>query len=432
MEYNEQFFFQRSLYYERHFTKIIKMFFPILDESVRIKITYKRDDQLLIKTHKNNCEIWKSDQAAGEYSKKMVDNHVFCIYICVDNYDALCKLLNQKTYVISCNQQKKSILGRVFEKLCNNYNIQLQRDLECGTITITPDIDMEMILIDVLVEFINENNILSLNFLNALSAFPYEGEACRGKIVFSESNKKHLLEFMNPIVINSKNLRMVRKYLQICQSGICINVQKNKIVGLIKEEKKSFQIEFLGHMKWRLLYEKTFVMQYEDGRYYIIDPAINQNKLYFENVNSFCKNDQVLKQTINKIVERANKQTHGTMVVFTSDIETEIEYFNKNKRGIPITPVSLISCSDKLVLGISGIDGAIMCDLSGICYMIGTILDGESTYPCNTARGARYNSALTYIDSRSKKNENIRILIAIFSEDGGVDIIYNEGRSIVI
>ena len=71
-----------------------------------------------------------------------------------------------------------------------------------------------------------------------------------------------------------------------------------------------------------------------------------------------------------------------------------------------------------------------MCDLSGIWYMIGAILDGESTIPCNTARGSRYNSALTYISSRCNK-QNIRILIAIFSEDGSIDIVYNEGNKIV-
>ena len=71
-----------------------------------------------------------------------------------------------------------------------------------------------------------------------------------------------------------------------------------------------------------------------------------------------------------------------------------------------------------------------MCNLSGMRYLIGAILDGESTIPCNSARGSRQNSALTYISSRCSK-QNIRILIAIFSEDGSIDIIYNEGNKIV-
>lgn len=118
------------------------------------------------------------------------------------------------------------------------------------------------------------------------------------------------------------------------------------------------------------------------------------------------------------------------MIVFTSDIGDETDNFSENKRGIPIDPISLTESTDELILGISGINGALMCNLSGMCYMIGAILDGESTIPCNPARGSRYNSALTYISSRCSK-QNISILIAIFSEDGSIDIIYNEGNKIV-
>ena len=77
-----------------------------------------------------------------------------------------------------------------------------------------------------------------------------------------------------------------------------------------------------------------------------------------ENINNFCKDDQELKSTICSIIKKASKRSHGTMIVFTSDIGDETDNFSVNKRGILIDQISLTESTDELILGISSIDGA--------------------------------------------------------------------------
>lgn len=422
-------FFTHTFYYERHFKRIIQHHFPMLQEFLSIKIVYKNGSQLVVKKKENNYENWEPS-INKLYAQKIVELNDFCIYVCINNYEKYCSVLNNNAYSEPGNKNEFSILKSFIEKVCEIYSLQLKKDIENNVMTITPTIDVEVLLIDLLNQFVNEHNLISLNLLTALSALPYEGQACCGKVVFTENAENRVVEFAKPILISTENIRAIRKYLQISQSDVYVEVQKNRIVGLTSSVKKYFHIEFLGHMRWQILYNNDFVMQYKDGRYYIVNPSVNQNKHFLENINNFCKDNQELKSTICSIIKKASKQSHGTMIVFTSDIGKETDNFSKNERGIPIAPISLKQSTNELILGISGIDGALMCDLSGICYMIGAILDGESTIPCNTARGSRYNSALTYISSRCNK-QNIRILIAIFSEDGSIDIIYNEGNKIV-
>lgn len=79
-------------------------------------------------------------------------------------------------------------------------------------------------------------------------------------------------------------------------------------------------------------------------------------------------------------------------------------------------------------------------DIDIRAYAIQTVNTGDKEADVNAQAKAAYNkyvnqndqqnSALTYISSRCSK-QNIRILIAIFSEDGSIDIIYNEGNKIV-
>ena len=66
------------------------------------------------------------------------------------------------------------------------------------------------------------------------------------------------------------------------------------------------------------------------------------------------------------------------------------------------------------------IDGAMMFDLDLTCHSIGLILDGQVA-PKNLGkkeRGARYNSALTYI-----KNNKGDAFAVVISEDGMVDFL---------
>ena len=119
---------------------------------------------------------------------------------------------------------------------------------------------------------------------------------------------------------------------------------------------------------------------------------------------------------LKKIIESATKQKHGTMVVFTENAKEEVERLAAS--GILISPTPLLY---KQIEAVTSIDGALICDEEGVCYAIGTILDGKASNIADASRGARYNSAIRYRDMR--KEDNKKTFIVIVSEDGYIDCI---------
>lgn len=55
-----------------------------------------------------------------------------------------------------------------------------------------------------------------------------------------------------------------------------------------------------------------------------------------------------------------------------------------------------------LIRNVASIDGAILLDSTGICHSIGVILDGIATEKGRSDRGARYNSAVRYVENNKK------------------------------
>jgi len=61
----------------------------------------------------------------------------------------------------------------------------------------------------------------------------------------------------------------------------------------------------------------------------------------------------------------------------------------------------------------------VLPDPQGYCYSIGVILDGKaSAGHGNSTRGARYNSAIRYVES-----SDFPTLVVVVSEDGMVDVM---------
>lgn len=74
---------------------------------------------------------------------------------------------------------------------------------------------------------------------------------------------------------------------------------------------------------------------------------------------------------------------------------------------------------------LNSIDGSVILDTDGTIHAIGAILDGEIETKGNPARGARYNSAIKYLEFLKKKK--ISGMILIVSEDGSVEILDTKG-----
>ena len=105
------------------------------------------------------------------------------------------------------------------------------------------------------------------------------------------------------------------------------------------------------------------------------------------------------------------------MLVISNNAQEEANRLGK--QSFPIRPLKL---TPDIIHQVSSIDGAVLLDSNGICYAIGVILDGIATDKGDSARGARYNSAIRYYEYRGKQNPTV---IVIISEDGMINLIPN-------
>jgi len=131
-------------------------------------------------------------------------------------------------------------------------------------------------------------------------------------------------------------------------------------------------------------------------------------------------------ETLNKIVQLAKKHAEKGALIFFSEtdiIKKECERLCKMwKRGILFdTPVKEI---DKNVIKrLCAIDGAMMVGFTGECFGCGIIIDGEVKIKGDMSRGARYNSAINYVETFNQMYAGERMIGIVVSEDGMVNLL---------
>ncbi len=117
-----------------------------------------------------------------------------------------------------------------------------------------------------------------------------------------------------------------------------------------------------------------------------------------------------------EIIEEANHQRKGTMIVISDKAKDEAARLQSS--SINIQPIQFSKHQLKLV---TGIDGALIIDTTGYCHAIGAILDGSITENGDPSRGARFNSAVRYVNLQ--RDIGIPCLVAVVSEDKYIDIL---------
>ena len=299
-----------------------------------------------------------------------------------------------------------------------------------------------------------ENLYILFESCNIISSMRYEGEEGIGKILIAKPNH-HNIEMIvtleSPIQINE--YRAVRKLLEMSSDDINLVCDSNYVRGLGKllttyneQEENLFTINFTEHYTWEFLHANNLMMRVVYGQPELPKTLIDAQKLCTDLKRIFDNDKQVMifvlyllvqkalyrlvslllqdyrfcrtitQQEIERllhIVREATKQKHGTMVVVSSGAKEEAERL-KNQS----TKIAPISLTPKIIKTISAIDGAILISPDSTCYSIGVILDGLATKKGNPARGARYNSAIRYIET-SKYN----CVAIVVSEDGSVDLV---------
>ncbi|MDM8534273.1 DNA integrity scanning protein DisA nucleotide-binding domain protein, partial [Clostridiaceae bacterium HSG29] len=269
------------------------------------------------------------------------------------------------------------------------------------------------------------------NQINNISSVYYESNTSKGKIVFTSENFiydnhpniEKVLMLKERVLL--KNKRLVRKLLEICNNDVSLLSDGKYVYGICRlignyndELEDIFIIEYLDVYSWQLLYsnKKLFKVDYE--KVYLPQNKITYSE-FKRRANELFKNTSSEKiGKLYSVLIEAVKQKHGTMIIISKNARSETERLKSQAFRVEekeITP--------SIVKEITSIDGAVLIDTDCKCYGIGVILDGMASNNGNTARGARYNSAIRYVETIKNKKNFSDCLAIVISEDGYVDLI---------
>lgn len=260
-----------------------------------------------------------------------------------------------------------------------------------------------------------------MNDLNKISLLKYEGECNKGILIYSDRTNENVwnisLKFHKAIKINE--YKKIRKLLEVSGEGNALLLNENFeafAFGNIRDGQDNYTINFIEELTWKVS---------KNNEDYIImskfQPLLPSKNCDSEEIIETLKevfhyngNDSI--ERLVNIINEVKQQKKGTMLVITENAEEE------SKRliscGIKVNPTEIRS---EIIQLVTSIDGALLLDEKGICYSIGVILDGEEIGDGDSARGARYNSALRYY--KKQERENKKCVILVISEDGYINSI---------
>lgn len=255
---------------------------------------------------------------------------------------------------------------------------------------------------------------------NYISSLKYEGNSSIGRLIICKEDHPNLniiLKLKNPILLREH--RKVRKLLEIASGSLHLFSNGDHILGFAElkgdydgKKEDLFIVNFSGSHKWELIHDSHIMMIVE-----YTNPSLPCSKIDKSNFDDILKRifEKISEEDLKKlwtIINISTGQKHGTLIIISSEAEKEVKRLENQSTNIePVTP-------DKdLIRNITSIDGAVLLDTHGVCYSIGVILDGTATPKGNSARGARFNSAIRYVEMKGKK-----CVAVIISKDGMVDL----------
>ncbi len=269
--------------------------------------------------------------------------------------------------------------------------------------------------------------------LNKISSLNYEGKAIRGRILFTRKNILNKegghpnLDILMTFAARTplSNFRHVRKLLELSRGDICLISDSESIYGLGRKRgdyqlsrEDLFEIEFTNYYTWVLLHNSQKLMRVSHEHISLPKAKIEYDQFFFKLKQIYPTLDHQKIRTLYLLVMEAIRYNTGTLIVFTPNAASEAKRL-KNQ----CFQVEAIPMTKDVIRSVINIDGAILMDLEGICHGIGAILDGMASVRGDTARGARYNSAIRYVETVGKIDTYSDCVAVVISDDGFIDII---------
>lgn len=260
--------------------------------------------------------------------------------------------------------------------------------------------------------------------LNTISSLRYEGAEGVGKLLLAKRHHPNLQEvFALTCPTPLTDYRAVRKLLEMTTPDVSLladgeNVYAlGRVVGTYDPSREDlFVIEFINHYAWEFQHDGKVLMRTHYGQPSLPRPRLNRTKFRKDLKRTFQLTDPLKIERLWDVVLEASRQKHGTLLVITTEALAEADRLKL--QCTLIEPVPLTPLITRLV---TAIDGAVLLDPESYCYSIGVILDGKASGRGTSTRGARYNSAIRYVETSPYP-----CLAVVVSEDGLVDVITKE------
>jgi DisA bacterial checkpoint controller nucleotide-binding len=248
----------------------------------------------------------------------------------------------------------------------------------------------------------------------------YEGGAAAGRLIIARRDHPATrldIQFRRPTRLSRS--RAVRKLLETSSRQQALISSGSEVYGIgaaaayDAEGQDLYEVNVLAHATWEFSHAGVPLMRVAYSRAALPSPVIGPERFTDLAQRVFAAEAGLDVEALWQQIQAASRAEHGTMVVVTAAARAEAERLHS--QATPIEPVIL---ADDVVRHVSRIDGALLLDPSGTCHAVGVILDGVAAGAGDPARGARYNSAVRYLEQAAAAT-----LIVVVSEDGGIDLL---------
>ncbi len=256
---------------------------------------------------------------------------------------------------------------------------------------------------------------------NTISSLRYEGAEGVGKMLLARRGHPNVEEiFALTCPTELTDYRAVRKLLEMTTPDVHLLSDGENVYALGRQvghydavREDLFVINFVTHYAWELQHASHVLMRSHYGLPGLPRTRLSRPEFRRSLKRTFGLTDGAKIERLWDVVLEASRQKHGTLLVITTEALAEADRLKL--QCTLIEPVPLTPLITRLV---TSIDGAVLLDPEGYCYSIGVILDGRASGRGDGTRGARYNSALRYVESSAYP-----CLAVVVSEDGMVDVI---------
>ncbi|MBP5265141.1 MAG: DNA integrity scanning protein DisA nucleotide-binding domain protein [Lachnospiraceae bacterium] len=294
-----------------------------------------------------------------------------------------------------------AILDKIYE--CVNASM-------FGNMLFPTKFDWEMVGRTVVNVYSNQHCLRGIEMFSALSELRYEGHECEGRMIYCEPKgiSGDIIHFDQPLRLEKANQKRIRKLLEATGDDkyLLVDAENSQIIGIGRlENPTGLVVEFCGFSQWRVVHDGKTVFECKCGNYKLVKPQ-----------NEYASGDEL--KRYKKMIELIVQNKHGALIIQSDHAEEEAVRLCDLERGYRIKGINVFR-NHELIEMATRIDGAILVDEKGRCYAMGVILDGPAAKG-NPEKGARHNSAKSYVAWRKKKKEHIKAIVV--SEDGPVTV----------